>query len=631
MLGALHADRSVAPRGAYGTAMAAAVSLKTTALALATAVALLAGACSGEDGDRAAPGSTAPPGSATDLPPCEPRSEVTQLDAVGSATTGTLVAEAEVVPGPTSALSGEVVVTTVQPAVVTVVGSDGDGRTVTPPPTARATEHAVALVGMRAETAHDVVVTAEAADGTTEAVTLSFTTGSLPADLPPIDVTVSEPEAMAPGVTVFNVRQWLPDPAEVACDPGEITQAGLLVGLDEDGEVVWYYRSTLEVTDVSVTPRGTMWVSVHDVLAREIDVLGRTERELGGRVALEYAPYDFHGAEYASADTVTIDVDSAHHELYELPSGNLLTISTEVVDLDPAAAEGICDGVLDDDDEPVPDPTGVVSDIVVELTPDGEVVREWPMTDYFDPLERPGSDLCVVGNPFAPPNWFYPGRDLRDWTHANAAVLDEASNTLLVSLRHLDAVLGIRYADDADGPAGELRWELGPDGTLELLEGEHSLHGHAIEPQPDGSLLYYDNGNGRPGTNQAGGDEPAYSRAVRVVVDEEAGTATQLWEHRDVTPEGLPVMAMFLSDADRLANGNVLITHGGVGNADGFLYSRLVEVVPAAEGDGGEVVFDVTIGNETAVGYTVYRAERLPSLYGPGADDATLAVDDAGG
>jgi hypothetical protein len=245
------------------------------------------------------------------------------------------------------------------------------------------------------------------------------------------------------------------------------------------------------------------------------------------------------------------------------------------------------------------------------------------MTDYFDPLQRPGSDLCTPPIPLAPPNWFYEDRaDLRDWTHANAAVVDEATNTLLVSLRHLDAVLGIRYQDDASGPAGELLWDLSSEGTLAMAPGgQYPLHGHAVEPQPDGTILYYDNGNGRPGTRSGGGDAADFSRAVLYRVDPVAGTVTQLWDHVDVTEEGRPVFAAFLSEADRLPNGDVLITHGGMLTADGAFHSRIVEVVPSSAGGGtgdeDRVVFHLVLGDREGDGWTAYRAERVESLYGP--------------
>ena len=120
------------------------------------------------------------------------------------------------------------------------------------------------------------------------------------------------------------------------------------------------------------------------------------------------------------------------------------------------------------------------------------------------------------------------------------------------------------------------------------------------------------------GTTLGGGTAPPFSRAVRYTVDLKAGTAKQVWEHRDSWPDGRPVYTPFLGDVDLEPNGNVLITHGGGSSAKGVLMGRILEVTPgdAADGSKDTTVFDITVGDGTGQGgWTLYRAERLPSLY----------------
>lgn len=265
----------------------------------------------------------------------------------------------------------------------------------------------------------------------------------------------------------------------------------------------------------------------------------------------------------------------------------------------------------------------MISDVVVEVDPEsGEVVGEWNLADIYDPFERPGEELCADGSPFAPPNLFYPedeGR--RDWTHGNSVVLDEERNALVVSLRHLNAVLAIRYQDDDNGPAGELIWEIGPDGTLPL-DGEPSYHQHAAEVLDDREVLVYDNGNSRPGAavGVEGGDPP-YSRAVIYEVDDSSPdpadwSARQVWDHVLEGDNGGDVFTAFLGDVDELENGNVLATHGAIADERGNLNARVIEVIRGGD-DDGDVVFDLRVGDESA-GWTVYRSERIASLT-PGA------------
>jgi hypothetical protein len=124
----------------------------------------------------------------------------------------------------------------------------------------------------------------------------------------------------------------------------------------------------------------------------------------------------------------------------------------------------------------------------------------------------------------------------------------------------------------------------------------------------------YDNGNGRPSLM----GDPAYSRVVEYSLDTSgaAGTwsAEQVWEFR-----AEPYYAPFLGDADKLSNGNLLITDGGLvsdpalqpGDPDNRKSARLREVTG---GSDPKVLFELTIedASETdPIGYSIYRAERL--------------------
>ena len=94
------------------------------------------------------------------------------------------------------------------------------------------------------------------------------------------------------------------------------------------------------------------------------------------------------------------------------------------------------------------------------------------------------------------------------------------------------------------------------------------------------------------------------SRAVEYKIDEAANTATLVWEF----PGTFPVDAWyttqfyvpFWGDADRLANGDVLVTAGRRGT---MVRSRIFEV---AKSDG-KVVWEFQL----PLDYGVYRSERI--------------------
>jgi hypothetical protein len=508
-----------------------------------------------------------------------------------------------------NALAFELQVSTDVPAEATVSAERSDGHTVDVPVLGpAATQAEIPLVGLRAESTYTVTVTATDEDGGSVAADeLEVTTGALPPDLPEIELVASDADQMAPGLTLFNVIKPLPPPEDV--EPGDEPNGGLLMAVDETGEVVWYLSTPAAMGDVELVPGG-MLVEVNNTIAREIDLLGGIEGEFAGRMATERFPEDQYGRALASVDALPVDVDSFHHEVSRLPSGNLLSLTTELRET-PGFDGPRCGEPADQFDGTYQ----IITDTVVEVDPDGNVVGRWPLYDILDPVTDVAT-LAMCRNMFANvvPTWMYADRSGVDWSHGNAVTLDEERNALIVSLRHLNAVLAIRYADDDDGPAGELLWRLGPGGDLELTEGEWQYHQHAPEVEDDGSLLVYDNGNTRPGTTDdpaTPDGEPVYSRAVLYEVDDDAGTVRQIWEHR-AEIDGEPAYAFFLGDVDRLPNGNVLITHGGLADRADGVTAQLIEVVPDGP-SGGDVVWELRLSDDN----NVYRAQRLQSLYTP--------------
>ncbi len=542
----------------------------------------------------------------SDVSTASPRAAVpvpsTQVDTTGSG----ILSSVSVTQGPHSTISAVVTVETTKNAVVLVTVSKHGRTVVKPPNSAHGTMHTVAVVGLRAGTTYRLAVTAKRSHRTSGTASLVWTTGSLPEDLPAPKVTTANPSAMARGVTLFNAFPRNPRP-----DTGVsvVQRKGFVVAVDDTGAVIWYYEAGLQIADVSQTSRGTLLLGVGDTVIREIDVLGNTVHEYATRLAYARGT-DGAGHGLTTPDSTPIAIDSSHHEVAEISNGDLLTLSSQLVELTPADAEAVC---------PNDPETMIVADVVVELSPDGAVIQQWPLTDVLNPAQRPGTEMCSTLSLGASS---YPDAPTaRDWTHANAVVLDEEHNRLLVSVRHLDAVVAIRYHDDADGPAGQLLWEFGHDGTLTMTgNGTWPYHQHAIELDPNGDLILYDNGNHRPDTSADGGaGEKPYSRAVRYKINERDHTVTQLWQHRDHSADGSPIFTQYLGDADPLPNGDVLITHGGGLRSDNTAYSRVVEVDPGTQRDGQKdtIVFDLRLGDHDS-GWNIYRSQRLQSLYGTG-------------
>jgi hypothetical protein len=137
---------------------------------------------------------------------------------------------------------------------------------------------------------------------------------------------------------------------------------------------------------------------------------------------------------------------------------------------------------------------------------------------------------------------------------------------------------------------GTLVWQLGgpsPRGKSFALVGLSQWkvnHGHHLTP--DGRFVFFNNN----GTSGSSNETPWI---WEVALDETAGTATKTWEYH--VTGGTPAIA--LGDAERLPNGNILVTNS---------MSGLILEVDRA----GKIVQQF---KNTSFGYTDFRT----SLYGP--------------
>ena len=121
--------------------------------------------------------------------------------------------------------------------------------------------------------------------------------------------------------------------------------------------------------------------------------------------------------------------------------------------------------------------------------------------------------------------------------------------TVLVSFRHLDQVVSI--APDFRS----IRWRLGGPGSDFTFPDPRDkfYHQHTASQIPNGNILLFDNGNGRPKTE--GGE---YSRGLELELDFGRMTARKVWEFR-YNPD---IFAGCCSIVYRLDNGNSLLVFG---------------------------------------------------------------------
>ena len=508
----------------------------------------------------------------------------------------------EMNPSGIAPLSGLIRFSTDRPMRATLTISDGEHDDVTVTPVdAFNTEHELMLLGLRPSRSQRVEISLEDSAGQiSDAGGFDVRTDDLPHWLPPIETTISMPERMEPGITLLPVFE--------DNDP----LYNFVVGLDNCGDIVWFlYHGVDELRRMQNGNLLTITDGIAKNHLKEFDMLGRIVREWQAVGTIENVP----------DGVIPVEMDTFHHDILEMPSGNFLAISSEIRHLDAYRSDDMRG------QEVGPYPQDVIADRLVEFRPDtGEIVRDWKMTDLLD-RNRP-----VHG----PQEFVYRFYDrayervleqpLPDWTHMNGIFYDAATDSVIASIRKMSSIIKLDLADN------ELVWILGnhagwgPGFTDLLLEPISDLtytYGqHAPEITPTGTLLLYDNGSyGRafPGTARQPMAE-RYSRAVEFEIDETAGRVRQIWSYGG--PGSEHFYSEFVSEADRLPlTGNTLLDSGGqmvtkdgeqTNNFDaGRVWVSVKEVTTTTP---AEKVWEVVIDDPMRE-WGSYRVERVPGLY----------------
>jgi len=169
------------------------------------------------------------------------------------------------------------------------------------------------------------------------------------------------------------------------------------------------------------------------------------------------------------------------------------------------------------------------ADKVIEIDQDGNLLWEWHAYEHLDPA----TDVILPA-------------DLRDeWSHGNTVVpLDNGD--VIVSFRNPSVVARI------DRRTGGFAWKL----TRPLLSVQHDP-----SQLDNGNVLIFNNGTRRE----------MVPLVFSSVIEVDPATANVVWEYRDNTA-WLSFFSSYISGAQRLPNGNTLITEG--------LTGRIFEVTP---------------------------------------------------
>jgi arylsulfate sulfotransferase len=507
-------------------------------------------------------------------------------------------------PNPTVPLAAILTVATDEPAALTINIDDGERQWSMTPSDEISAMHEVPIFGMRA--GRDNTITATLTDAKGNAMTsgpLMFATPPLPEAFPTPRVTVRNADAMEPGVTLFNVNgRWGPD--------GKATPANFAPAIivDDEGEIIWYYfPDGHKVHDIRRMPNGNfiyeIWPGTGGMV--EIDMLGNIQRR-----------WHFTGTAVDIAEgSIPVETDTFHHDFVEIPNGNFLLLSSE---------NRVVDNWYTSETEAMAPraPGNVIGDVIIEMAPEGDVLREWKLHDILAPYRIAYQSLRKN---------FWSGHygdvvegEVSDWTHGNAIIYEEHDNSFVMSLPYQDAVIKISM------DTGELVWILGNhdnwrDPWKEKLltpvgDLEWAYKHHAVSHTENGTYLLYDNGVARSSPfDDKMPLEDSYTRAVEYSVNEETMEVSQVWTYG---PDDERFFARYLGDVDwQPQTDNILVTVGaqetnadGVNSPPGPGTQRWARLMELTHDQPAEKVWEMRLQEDDS-GWSIYRAERLPSLY----------------
>lgn len=263
----------------------------------------------------------------------------------------------------------------------------------------------------------------------------------------------------------------------------------------------------------------------------------------------------------------------------------------------------------------------LLDDKIVEVNWEGKVIWEWRANEHFEEL---GFDEAAKNILYRDPNVRPAGGGMGDWLHINSiSVLGPNKwydngdqrfhpENIIWSSREAN-ILAI-----VEKETGKLVWVTGPDyyaseelKKLGWIIGPHHIHMIPRGLPGEGNMLVFDNGGwagyGLPNPGSPAGRQNAlrdYSRVLEFnpvtleivwqYTPAEAGLVHPLDSNRFYSP--------FVSSAQRLPNGNTLITEGSDG--------RIFEVTADYE-----IVWEYIspyVGGEGMKMNMVYRAYRAP-------------------
>jgi hypothetical protein len=253
----------------------------------------------------------------------------------------------------------------------------------------------------------------------------------------------------------------------------------------------------------------------------------------------------------------------------------------------------------------------LVDDVIYEIDSKGRQTGfEWHAADHFDEFEFDNDQKAEL---FEAAN-YDAGKDRSDWIHLNSVaylgrnrVFESSKDPRFHPENLIFSARNTNFIAIIDKQTGKIVWKAGPhwskdkpEGKMGQLVGQHHVHMIPSGLPGEGNLLIFDNG-GMPEYKGAGvfPTHRGFSRVIEV----DPLSFEVVWQYG--SREGVDhFFSHFISSAQRLPNGNTLITAGALG----WIFEVTVEK---------EIVWQyknpISVGPDSRI----YRAHRVPPEWIP--------------
>lgn len=266
----------------------------------------------------------------------------------------------------------------------------------------------------------------------------------------------------------------------------------------------------------------------------------------------------------------------------------------------------------------------LADDAIIEVDEGGKITWEWVCSEHFGEMGFSArAKKTIRRSPGITPM----GGDKGDWTHMN-------SMSVLGPNRHYDGGDKRFHPDNIiwsgrqtnitaiiDRKTGKIVWQLGPYFTaskalrkIGQIIGQHHAHLIPRGLPGEGNILIFDNGGaagyGAPNPGAPDGVNNARRDSSRVL-ELDPITLEVKWQYPAPRMESGRLYSALVSSAQRLPNGNTLVTEGNSG--------RIIEVTAEQE-----IVWEYISPYEHRVFRLplLYRAYRVPYEWAPQAERA---------